>query len=1456
MNRKILILWLILLVFTTTSFAEEDYRPGIIKYYPQDGAENIPVNTQITIEFSHQMDKASLNHSSISMYSEFGEEIKTALVFDDLGFRVYIRPVEELLLDTKYSIFLAAYIIKDINNKHLRKDFNFSFETNDIVKLKGEQKEPPKIVSIYPQREEEQIARDARILVGFNKEIKPSTINEYTLNLEDMLGNIIQGTYKYSHKLKKAVFLPSELLDYNHIYRVSITEGITDRYGNMLANPTTWKFKTVNPPDKTPPFVMNTSPADKSHSVALNSDITVTFNESINPVTINTLNVKLFNETDNYEEDIEIKYSPVANKLIIIPEKGLRYDKKYHVQISRAIKDMSDNNMLYDFKYYFSMESEGDVTNPSIKYTNPAPKEKGVDIGIKLKARFTESLDPTSINDENFRLYEITQGQKNKVEMMTVYNDKERLIVAIPSKKLEYNTEYIVEIENIRDLTGNFLDDVYSFKFRTEPEPDSIGPKVIGTTPANKDFKIPINSDIVIEFDEPVLSDTINNDTIFLFNETKKHQEYLTFEMKDSKVRKLVCKPMIDMGYFSRYTLKIGPEVADLSHNMMEDSFEIYFTTERNPDVKPPEVVNIIPAMNQTNIKIDSGITIYFSEALDEASVNPYSIFLYEDNEVVDCDLKWIAATNQVSVRPLKVLNYNKVYKVLISENVKDLARNSFDERSFFFTTMRPPDVVPPYILMTSPVESATNVDISAIITATFNEDIQLDTLKGNYYLTDGKDKIQCELNYDNITRKAMLEPVQKLKFNTTYTVYIDNKVKDLYGNEMEHEKVWNFHIEPEPDTIPPSVVYYEPANGRENVPINTKIKVKFSEPMAESTINEFSVLFSSKDEDRIDGIVNHIPEENCIEFYPSSHLDYATKYYFVVNNVIKDKAGNPMENAFKIEFTTVPAPDTTRPEITTTFPDKDQKDIPVDSDITVDFSEAMDGDSINRFTLFIKNEKTAETHNCQVTYDIDNKQAILHPRVNMDYFTGYMMTISRIVRDASGNHLKSTYLSRFRTEPAPDNKKPEVVNSFPGDKSKDFKVNDTLKVTFSEPMLEETITGRNIYLKDTHNEIIECALEYDETRLQVNIKPAYALEYEKDYSVVVDEVADVAGNTISAPVIISFRTENLPDMVPPRVVDHTPADLDTNVDIRPRIYVFFSEALNEKTLTTQNVLLETFTEQIDIKMFYDIRENRLEIVPQKPLDYKEEYKVVISSAISDLSGNQLDRTYIWRFWTQDPPDRIKPQIVSVKPKENSRNNDPNSKIMLQFSEKIKKYSINRYTFWIEDSNGDTLDFRVEYNGDLDRAVLYPKETLAMGSYRVNITEGIQDLAGNVLANPKSYNFIIGHGMEIKKPLVVVTNPENNSVNVSVFIDLSVTFNIPMDPTTINEYTFVVSDGVSRIPGKFIYNKFLYRVVFKPDKALSTDTLYNVTLTSGIKSAAGVKMENQKVYRFRTSSTK
>jgi hypothetical protein len=100
------------------------------------------------------------------------------------------------------------------------------------------------------------------------------------------------------------------------------------------------------------------------------------------------------------------------------------------------------------------------------------------------------------------------------------------------------------------------------------------------------------------------------------------------------------------------------------------------------------------------------------------------------------------------------------------------------------------------------------------------------------------------------------------------------------------------------------------------------------------------------------------------------------------------------------------------------------------------------------------------------------------------------------------------------------------------------------------------------------------------------------------------------------------------------------------------------------------------------------------------------------------------------------------------------------------------------------------------------------------------------------------------------EPKIVSVFPADGESDVARDQVISVTFNLAMDPSTINDSTFTVSDGAASVEGIINYSEAT--ATFTPFNTFDAETDYTVTLSSGIKNRTGVSLESEESWNFST----
>ena len=213
-------------------------------------------------------------------------------------------------------------------------------------------------------------------------------------------------------------------------------------------------------------------------------------------------------------------------------------------------------------------------------------------------------------------------------------------------------------------------------------------------------------------------------------------------------------------------------------------------------------------------------------------------------------------------------------------------------------------------------------------------------------------------------------------------------------------------------------------------------------------------------------------------------------------------------------------------PRVVATSPVDGDSGVPVDTLISVTFSEAMYTSGITSYTFIL-----AEGLSVDVT-TTDERTFTLSPSARLAYETTYTLSVPGQVQDASGKEMGEDYTWSFTTETSPDTTAPRVVSTLPADEERCVSVDTVISVTFSEALDASAVTQDTFVLDNG----VTVSVKVDGPT--VTLQPSVPLEYETSYTLTVPgEIKDLFGNPMGEDFSWTFSTEydlgRVIDMVP-----------------------------------------------------------------------------------------------------------------------------------------------------------------------------------------------------------------------------------------------------------------------------------------------------------------------------------
>jgi hypothetical protein len=211
------------------------------------------------------------------------------------------------------------------------------------------------------------------------------------------------------------------------------------------------------------PTVISTIPASSATGVAVNGKISATFSQMMDSWTINAATFTLMQGSTAVSGTAT--YAPGSATAIFAPTNSLTLNTVYTATVTTGATDLSGNALLCTYLWNFTTDTVADTTPPTVISTNPADKGTNVAINQTVNATFDKSMDPTTINSDNFTLAG-PGSAPSPITGMVSYDTISKIATFTPASALAPSTLFTATVTtNIKDLAGNALaiNKVWSF---------------------------------------------------------------------------------------------------------------------------------------------------------------------------------------------------------------------------------------------------------------------------------------------------------------------------------------------------------------------------------------------------------------------------------------------------------------------------------------------------------------------------------------------------------------------------------------------------------------------------------------------------------------------------------------------------------------------------------------------------------------------------------------------------------------------------------------------------------------------------------------------------------------------------------------------------------------------------------------------------------------------------------
>jgi len=326
--------------FTSTA---DNIAPTITAYSPEVGATEVSLTTNLQITFSENVDKGASGNITLQAAGE--PDIVKAVTSGDVSITDNVVTITNLtLVATKqYSVLIDAGAFRD--EAASPNDFG-GINTATTWQFTTLDQTAPVVSTLSPADEATDVAFDANLVITFDETVQVGTGNITITGGSSPITIAVTDNTQVSVSGSTVTINPINLLENNTAYEVTVPAGAfkdiataQNNFGGITTGE--WNFTTLN--DQANPTVTNYSPASGATNVAIGTNFTITFDETIQAGTGNIV-------INGGASPISIPITSgqvtfAGNTVTINPASDLTTSTPYFITIdATAIQDLVGNN--------------------------------------------------------------------------------------------------------------------------------------------------------------------------------------------------------------------------------------------------------------------------------------------------------------------------------------------------------------------------------------------------------------------------------------------------------------------------------------------------------------------------------------------------------------------------------------------------------------------------------------------------------------------------------------------------------------------------------------------------------------------------------------------------------------------------------------------------------------------------------------------------------------------------------------------------------------------------------------------------------------------------------------------------------------------------------------------------------------------------------------------------------
>ena len=411
---------------------------------PTNAATGVPVSQVLSATFSEAMNCATISSTTFVVTGPGTTTVSGTV--GCAGAAATFTPAEGLAFNTVYTATITTGA-QDLLGTALAGSYTWTFRTVPAPAS-------PTVISTVPVNSATGVPTNQALSATFSVAMNPATIDSTTFTLKATAGAAVTGVVTYIAAGSVATFTPSTDLAPSTAYTATITSGAMDLEGTALANNYTWSFTTAAASSGISPTVSSTIPLIGATGVSLNQIVSATFNEAMNPATINSATFTLTGPGTTAVSGL-VAYAAVGDTLIFTPTANLPPSTLFTATITSGAQSLAGAALASNYVWKFTTGTTKTTTAPEIVSTVPANAATDVPLNQAVSATFSEAINPLTITNATFQL----TGPGGTAIAGTLSYDAINFIATLtPALPLIASSSYTATVsDGVTDLAGNPL---------------------------------------------------------------------------------------------------------------------------------------------------------------------------------------------------------------------------------------------------------------------------------------------------------------------------------------------------------------------------------------------------------------------------------------------------------------------------------------------------------------------------------------------------------------------------------------------------------------------------------------------------------------------------------------------------------------------------------------------------------------------------------------------------------------------------------------------------------------------------------------------------------------------------------------------------------------------------------------------------------------------------------------